>query len=48
MPLFSIILPIYKSSDTLQKALSSCVNQSFKDIEVIIIDDNDNRGGGGV
>ncbi|UHG92240.1 glycosyltransferase family 2 protein [Spirosoma oryzicola] len=39
MPFFSIIIPIYKRKDFLLEALQSCRNQSYKDYEVIIIDD---------
>ena len=36
----SIIIPSYKSTYTLQRAVDSCLEQSYKDIEVIIVDDN--------
>lgn len=38
--LFSIIIPTYKGSDSLPIALSCLVNQTFKDFEVIVSDDN--------
>ena len=38
MPLFSVIIPTYNSAATLEKALSSILNQSFQDYEVIIMD----------
>lgn len=37
--LFSIIIPIYKVEEYLPKCLDSIVKQSFKDIEVVLIDD---------
>jgi glycosyltransferase involved in cell wall biosynthesis len=37
-PFFSIIMPTYNSEATLDAALLSIVNQTFKDFEVLIID----------
>lgn len=39
MPQISIIIPIFNVQDFLIKALKSCINQSLKDIEIIVIDD---------
>jgi glycosyltransferase involved in cell wall biosynthesis len=43
-PFFSIIIPVYNIEKYLNKCLKSILNQSYKDYEVIIIDDcsNDN------
>ncbi len=38
-PIFSIIIPTYNSSKTVNKTIRSVLNQSFKRYEVIIIDD---------
>lgn len=38
-PLVSLIIPVYNVENYLNKALTSVVNQSMKDIEVIIIND---------
>ena len=38
-PIFSIIIPTYNSSKTLQKTIRSVLNQSFKSYELIVIDD---------
>ena len=38
-PLISIILPVYNKQNELLKSLRSIQNQSFKNIEIIIIDD---------
>ncbi len=37
-PLFSIIIPTYNSQKTLSVALDSIINQTFKNLEVLIID----------
>lgn len=39
MPLVSVIIPTYNRFELLKKALTSVLNQSFKDFEVLIIDD---------
>ncbi|NDJ26778.1 glycosyltransferase family 2 protein [Campylobacter sp. MIT 12-8780] len=36
---FSIILPTYNVQDFIAQALNSCINQTFKDIEIIVVDD---------
>lgn len=38
--LVSIIIPVYNTEDYLDKCLSSILNQTYKNIEVIIIDDS--------
>lgn len=38
-PLISIIVPIYKVEKYLHKCLDSIVNQTLKDIEIILVDD---------
>lgn len=37
--LISVIVPIYNSQDDLQRCLKSILNQSYKKIEIILIDD---------
>lgn len=39
MPLISVIIPVYKVEDYLHKCVNSVLDQSFKDIEVILVDD---------
>lgn len=41
IPLVSVIIPTYKRSDYLVKAIESVLIQSYSNIEVIIVDDND-------
>lgn len=40
----SIILPTYNVEQYIARAIESCINQTFKDIEIIVVDDcgNDN------
>ncbi len=37
--MFSIIIPVYNRENYLQKCIDSLVNQTFKDIEIILVDD---------
>ncbi|MCW1699397.1 glycosyltransferase [Campylobacter jejuni] len=39
MPKISIIMPTFNVEKYIARAIESCVNQSFKDIEIIIVDD---------
>jgi glycosyltransferase involved in cell wall biosynthesis len=39
MPLFSIIIPVYKVENYLLKCVNSVLDQNFNDIEVILVDD---------
>ena len=43
--MFSIIIPLYNKAPYIQNALNSIINQSFKDFEVIIIDDGSTDDG---
>lgn len=38
-PLISIIIPVYNAEAFIAKALDSCLQQSFKDFEIVAIDD---------
>ena len=39
LPFFSIIIPVYNVQKYIKRCLDSVINQSFKDIEIIIVDD---------
>ena len=39
MPLFSIVVPVYRVEEYLQECISSILQQSFCDFEIILIDD---------
>lgn len=45
-PLISVIIPVYKTGEHLPKCLQSVLNQSYKNIEIILVDDGspDNSG----
>jgi glycosyltransferase involved in cell wall biosynthesis len=36
---FSVVMPCYNAEKTIEKAIYSCVNQSFKQLELVIVDD---------
>lgn len=38
-PFFSIIIPVYNTEDYISRCLQSCLEQTFGDFEIIIIDD---------
>lgn len=39
MPKISVIIPIYKVEDYIEKSIVSISKQTFKDYEVILVDD---------
>ena len=39
MPTFSVIIPIYNTSQYLEQCITSVLNQSFDDFELICVDD---------
>ncbi|HCT7697835.1 TPA: glycosyltransferase family 2 protein, partial [Proteus mirabilis] len=42
-PLVSVIIPTYGRPHFLEKALDSILSQSYKNIEIIVVDDNPNN-----
>ena len=36
--LVSIIIPVFNGEKTIERAIESCLNQSYQNIEIIIID----------
>lgn len=41
-PLVSCIVPSYKRCDTLRRAINSIISQTYKNLEVLIVNDNEN------
>lgn len=39
----TVIIPTYKRCDMLGRAIDSVLNQSYKNVEIIVVDDNDNN-----
>ena len=44
-PLVSIIIPVYNGSNYMREAIDSALNQTYKNIEVLVINDGTNDGG---
>ncbi|MEK7098254.1 MAG: glycosyltransferase, partial [Patescibacteria group bacterium] len=40
--MISIIIPVYNQADKISKCLDSILNQSYKDFEVIVVNDGSN------
>ena len=40
-PVVSVIIPTYQRNSSLERAITSVLNQTFKNFEIIIVDDND-------
>lgn len=38
-PFFSIVIPVYNRAASIKKVIDSCIDQSYSDFEVIIVDD---------
>ena len=43
-PLISIIIPLYNGSNYVEEALLCAINQTYKNKEIIVIYDSDNKG----
>lgn len=44
MPKISVIVPVYNAKKTIKKCVDSIINQTLKDIEIILVDDGSNDG----
>ena len=41
-PYFSIVIPVFNRRREIRRAMDSCLNQEFKDFELIVVDDASN------
>lgn len=39
MAFFSIIIPVYNTQEWIKRCLDSCIQQTFSEIEIIVVDD---------
>ena len=46
MPLIGVIIPVYNVEKYLEQCVDSVLNQSFKDIEIILVDDGSKDSSG--
>lgn len=47
-PFFSVIMPLYNKISYLPRSMGSVLGQTFKDLELIVIDDGSTDGGDGI
>ena len=38
-PIISVLIPVYNSSEFLKESIATVLNQTFKDIELVVVDD---------
>src|SRR5574344_590105 len=48
MPLISVIIPVYNVADYLEKCLDSIVGQSYRNLEIILVDDDSTDESGAI
>ena len=45
-PFLSIIIPVYNTKDCLEKCVDSCINQTYSNLEILLVDDGSTDGTG--
>ncbi len=45
-PLISIIIPVYNTKDCLVKCVDSCIRQTYRELEILLVDDGSTDGTG--
>ena len=45
-PLISIIIPVYNVEDLIEECVVSCTNQTYENIEIVLVDDGSLDGSG--
>lgn len=48
LPFISVIIPVYNVEDYLERCIDSITGQTFKDIEIILVDDGSTDGSGAI
>lgn len=48
VPLISIIIPVYNNEDYIEQCICSVINQSYKNIEIIVVNDGSQDGSLGI
>ncbi|MBR2963791.1 MAG: glycosyltransferase family 2 protein, partial [Lentisphaeria bacterium] len=48
MPKLSIIIPVHNEEPSLRRCIDSILSQSFKDLEIICVDDGSSDGSAGI
>ena len=48
MQLISVIVPVYNVEEYLERCVNSLLNQSYKDIEILLVDDGSTDKSGGI
>lgn len=45
-PLVSIVIPVFNGSNYLNEAIESALAQTYKNVEILVVNDGSNDGGG--